>query len=154
MREVLPKVRISKRMHHELSPQMRNESKWDEVRLADPRREIRSIMAHARFPLRPGAGDVRFGSKADMCSAKRHARFTPNSGHGQCTRRCPLCAKSGHQRTYSDRNVNGSLFCAQLGANSILRSTRFDKQIVVVIRPGLHNRTLGIPPGLMSAKCQ
>jgi len=23
--------------------------------------------------------DVRFGSKADMCSAKRHVRFTPNS---------------------------------------------------------------------------
>jgi hypothetical protein len=25
--------------------------------------------------------DVRFGSKADMCSAKRHVRFTPESGH-------------------------------------------------------------------------
>jgi hypothetical protein len=25
--------------------------------------------------------DVRFGSQADMCSAKRHVRFTPNSGH-------------------------------------------------------------------------
>jgi hypothetical protein len=24
-------------------------------------------------------GDVRFGSKADMCSATRHVRFTPNS---------------------------------------------------------------------------
>jgi hypothetical protein len=23
--------------------------------------------------------DVRFGSKADMCNAKRHVRFTPNS---------------------------------------------------------------------------
>jgi len=23
--------------------------------------------------------DVRFGSKADMCSAKGHVRFTPNS---------------------------------------------------------------------------
>ena len=23
--------------------------------------------------------DVRFGSKADMCGAKRHVRFTPNS---------------------------------------------------------------------------
>jgi hypothetical protein len=23
--------------------------------------------------------DVRFGSKADMCAAKRHVRFTPNS---------------------------------------------------------------------------
>src|SRR4029077_57116 len=25
--------------------------------------------------------NVRFGSKADICSAKRHVRFTPNSGH-------------------------------------------------------------------------
>jgi hypothetical protein len=25
--------------------------------------------------------DVRFGSKADMCSAKGHVRFTPGSGH-------------------------------------------------------------------------
>ena len=25
--------------------------------------------------------DVRFGSKADMCSAQAHVRFTPNSGH-------------------------------------------------------------------------
>ena len=24
--------------------------------------------------------DVRFGSKADMCSAQGHVRFTPNSG--------------------------------------------------------------------------
>ena len=29
---------------------------------------------------------VRFGSKADMCSAKGHVRFTPKSGHVQCTR--------------------------------------------------------------------
>ena len=25
--------------------------------------------------------DVRFGSKADICSAKWHVRFTPESGH-------------------------------------------------------------------------
>ena len=25
--------------------------------------------------------NVRFGSKADICSAKRHVRFTPESGH-------------------------------------------------------------------------
>ena len=44
---------------------------------------------------------VRFGSKADMCSAKPHVRFTPNSGHTQCTRRCPLCANSGHRQHHS-----------------------------------------------------
>ena len=28
-----------------------------------------------------GAVDVRFGSKADMCGAKRHVCFTPNSAY-------------------------------------------------------------------------
>ena len=28
--------------------------------------------------------DVRFGSKADMCSAQGDVRFTPKSGHVQC----------------------------------------------------------------------
>ena len=41
-------------------------------------------------------GDVRFGSKADMCSAKSHVRFTPKSGHVQCNSACPLSANSGH----------------------------------------------------------
>ena len=27
------------------------------------------------------AGKVRFGSKADICSAKSHVRFTPECGH-------------------------------------------------------------------------
>jgi ClpX C4-type zinc finger len=34
---------------------------------------------------------VRFGSKADICSAKRHVCFTPESGHVQCNR--PLWAR-------------------------------------------------------------
>ena len=29
--------------------------------------------------------DVRFGSKADMCAAKRYVRFTPESGHVRCS---------------------------------------------------------------------
>ena len=41
--------------------------------------------------------DVRFGSKADICDAKSHVRFTLESGHMQCTRRCPLSANSGHE---------------------------------------------------------
>ncbi|MGB9271873.1 MAG: hypothetical protein WCB74_22035, partial [Pseudolabrys sp.] len=44
---------------------------------------------------------VRFGSKADMCSAKRHVRFTPESGHVRCNSGCPLCANSGHQQSPS-----------------------------------------------------
>ena len=64
---------------------------------------------------RPGKGqtDVRFGSKADMCDAQAHVRFTPNSdresgppqshvrftpesGHVRCKKQCLLWAKSGH----------------------------------------------------------
>src|SRR4029450_7356213 len=44
----------------------------------------------------PVGSDVRFGSKADIRSAKRHVRFTPESRHVQCDRPCRLWAKSGH----------------------------------------------------------
>jgi hypothetical protein len=40
-------------------------------------------------------GHVRFGPKADSCSATRHVRFTPNSGHVQRASSCLLWAKSG-----------------------------------------------------------
>jgi ClpX C4-type zinc finger len=40
---------------------------------------------------------VRFGSKADICSAKRHVCFTPESGHVQRNYGCPLRANSGHR---------------------------------------------------------
>jgi len=39
---------------------------------------------------------VRSGSLADICTAKDHVRFTPESGHLQCNSSCPLRAKSGH----------------------------------------------------------
>ena len=59
--------------------------------------------------------DVRFGSLADMCSAKRHVRFAPNSGHMRCNSVCPLCAKSGHfQETvlYNPSTMNARDFVA------------------------------------------
>src|SRR5262245_55115179 len=34
--------------------------------------------------------NVRFGSKADICNAKSHVRFAPESGHVRCKSRCPL----------------------------------------------------------------
>ena len=43
-----------------------------------------------------GPPDVRFGSKADMCSAKGHVRFAPESRHLQCKSACPLYPNSGH----------------------------------------------------------
>ena len=39
--------------------------------------------------------NVRFGSKADMCSAKAHVRFTPESGQ-------PSWVNNGHSLCYSD----------------------------------------------------
>jgi hypothetical protein len=48
--------------------------------------------------------DVRFGSKADICTAKNHVRFSPKSGHVRCTSLCLLWAKSGLvQRSKKDR---------------------------------------------------
>ena len=61
-----------------------------------------SFIHRARF-------NVRFGSKADMCSAKRHVRFTPESGHMRCNNKCLLCANSEHGVIYSIT----SLACAR-----------------------------------------
>ena len=60
--------------------------------------------------------DVRFGSKADICNAKKHVRFTPNSGHVQCNSACPLCANSGHPTTLRKPIIPGGaciLNCAR-----------------------------------------
>jgi hypothetical protein len=58
--------------------------------------------------------DVRFGSKADICSAKRHVCFAPKSGHVQRTRSCLLRAKSGHGT--SRRNSTDELALTYLNA--------------------------------------
>jgi hypothetical protein len=57
--------------------------------------------------------DVRFGSKADICNASRHVRFTPESGHLQCTSPCPLWAKTSESHfDYLDSNrKNAGLHC-------------------------------------------
>ena len=48
----------------------------------------------------PAQVDVRFGSEADICSAKRHVRFTPESGPWEMRLECPLSAKSGHRQLF------------------------------------------------------
>ena len=45
------------------------------VSIVDP------VRPAARCPAGTIGMDVRFGAKADICSAKRHVRFTPKSGH-------------------------------------------------------------------------
>ena len=60
---------------------MRNESKWDEVRLADPRREksVRSWPTRG-FRFARARAMSALGQK-QTCGAKRHVRFTTNSAH-------------------------------------------------------------------------
>src|SRR4029453_18327592 len=52
---------------------------------------ISALPPKADIPL-----DVCFGPKADICIAKRHVRFTPESGHSVVFEECPLRANSGH----------------------------------------------------------
>src|SRR5262245_25757334 len=54
-------------MCKELSPPHCNPRGLGQIILAVQTRDVK------------GRPNVRFGSKADMCSAKRHVRFTPNS---------------------------------------------------------------------------
>ena len=42
---------------------------------------------------------VGLGS-ADVCAAKSHVRFSPESGQMRCTRSCLLWANSGHRRHF------------------------------------------------------
>jgi hypothetical protein len=58
---------------------------------------------------RKGATDVRFGSLADICNAKRHVAL-PKSGHVQRNSACPLCAMCGRLR------VGNFTFAALVGA--------------------------------------
>jgi hypothetical protein len=59
-----------------------------------------------------GPIDVRFGSKADICNANRHVRFTPNSGHVQCNGPRPLSANSGHTAIHS---ITSSALASSVG---------------------------------------
>ena len=85
---------------------------------------------------------VRFGSKADICSAKEHVRFTPESGHVRCkTLMSALCQKrtSGH---LFDHFVGALLqLQGQVDAES-LSGPQVDDQFVLDRR--LHGKLAGI----------
>jgi hypothetical protein len=53
-------------------------------RIATPKAKGRANVTIISSALE-GVIDVRFGSKADICGAKRYVRFTPNSGHLRCS---------------------------------------------------------------------
>ena len=57
---------------------------------------------------------VRFGSKADICAAISHVRFTPKSGHVRCNSACPLSARSGHSPPHS---ITSSALASTAGGN-------------------------------------
>ena len=65
------------------SPRHHTDLAMNSRRLMFPQGSERGIVAVQPSALERGA-DVRFGSKADICSAKGHVRFTPKSGHVQC----------------------------------------------------------------------
>ena len=52
--------------------------------------------------------DVRFGSEADICSATRHVRFTPNSDIKCDIMECPLSANSAHYDRLLDHLVRAT----------------------------------------------
>src|SRR6478736_6898965 len=74
----------------------------------------------SRVPFFCGA-NVRFGSQADICSAKRHVRFTPESGHVRCTSLCLLWAFAMHlcRSPPSPRNATEALLLDRLQHESL-----------------------------------
>src|SRR5262249_23623959 len=78
---------------------------------------------------RKGVANVRFGSKADICRALGHVRFTPESGHLQCINVCLLWARSGHRRLYSitslacARSAGGTVMPTALGVLRLITSS-------------------------------
>ena len=59
--------------------------------------------------------------KADICGAQSHVRFTPESGHVQCTSPCPLWANSGHsvlRQTLARYSITSSARASSLGGTS------------------------------------
>ena len=64
-------------------------------RFIAPRHNVQDKLSIAVFAY------VRFGSKADVRTAKSHVRSYSETGHVQCKRSCPLSAKSGHSDIHS-----------------------------------------------------
>ena len=104
-----------------------------------------------------GAHDVRFGSKADMCAAKRNVCFTPNSdresGHW-ASRMSPyyffiIVAVIRHKTT-----------AAAGRASLLVVRAFFNDAVAVAVRTGLHvrpstaSKTQAVLPQLMAACCR
>src|SRR5262249_27706741 len=65
---------------HRKRPRCRNATdKADKFPSSHGRPLGRNVQDRRNISLKKEGAHVRFGSKADMCSAQRHVRFTPNS---------------------------------------------------------------------------
>ncbi|MGB8447795.1 MAG: hypothetical protein WCE32_25815, partial [Pseudolabrys sp.] len=64
--------------------------------------------------------NVRFGSKADTCSAKRHVRFTPKSRHRErhCSAKNPELSPEGFPATYNNDQAAYFRFLGMLAFKS------------------------------------
>jgi hypothetical protein len=61
--------------------------------------------------------NVRFESKADMCSAKGHVCFTPHSGHWPAVNARPLGPSHAHSQSLDWAYLgNPAVMIARLGA--------------------------------------
>ena len=72
-----------------------------------------------------GRPNVRFGSKADICSAKEHVRYSPKSGHQPATLPCPLCAMNGYRAVKSHQL---KLVICKRSSWALLRTASFEQQ--------------------------
>src|SRR5512143_1399063 len=93
----------------------------------------------------PARGFVRFGSKADICSAPTHVRFTPDSGHVQRTSSCLLWANSGHRALHSitlSARVSSCGGTVRPSALAVLRSAQVHV-VLTVARISMNQFTAG-----------
>ena len=89
---------------------------------------------------------VRFGSLANIRTAKSHVRFTPESGHVRCNEGCPLWANSGHGGVPSDVHEAPLHFLHQPSSLSLSHSFSFSptRKNCIESRMALRgNHTLG-----------
>jgi hypothetical protein len=81
---------------HTKAPRFRYYVEYPAAGQLKPRRffcAVMSAMDHSQTLRRKR--DVRYGPLADICTAKDHVRFTPESGHLRRNILCPLWANSG-----------------------------------------------------------
>jgi len=89
---------------------------------------------------------VRFGSLADICSAKGHVRFNSESGHVRCNYRCRLWANSGLMQRSNSHTYS---ITSTAVASNVAGTSRPSALAVVTLmtRSNLVGCSTGISPG-------